>query len=95
MIWSSRTMIMKILEFKIFFEDSFHMRDLDTFTYFLRFEVSYSSNGILLTRHKYIKDLLKLANLTDNKICSTLMEQNLKLKPDDGITILNLICIDV
>src|SRR5262249_51451305 len=72
------------MKLKKFLKDSFHMKDLGTLTYFLSLEVSYSFNGIFLTQRKYIDNLLKLANLTDTKISSTPMEQNLKLRKDDG-----------
>ena len=78
-----------ILEFKQFPHNYFHMKDLGTLTYFMGWEVSYSPHGIFLTQCKYIKDLIKLANLTDNKVCSTPMELNLKLQRDDGALISN------
>ena len=76
-----------ILEFKQFLHNSFHMKDLGTLTYFLGLEVSYSSHGLFLTQCKYIEDLIKLANLTDNKVCSTPMKLNLKLQRDDDTLI--------
>ena len=60
------------------------MKDLGTFSYFLRLEVTSSSNGYYLSQAKYAFDLLPKADITNKKTVSTPLEYNAKLKPLDG-----------
>ena len=65
------------------------MKDLGTFSYFLRLEVTLSSNGYYLSQAKYASDLLSKVSITDNKTVSTPLEYNAKLTPLDGEPISN------
>ncbi|KAK3034239.1 hypothetical protein RJ639_032174 [Escallonia herrerae] len=63
---------------------SFQMKDLGSLTYFFGLQVWHSSCGYTVNQRKYTMDLIKCANLTDQKCIATLMEPNLKLKKDAG-----------
>ena len=69
-------------------QSEFEMKDLGFLRYFLGIKVAYSSCGCLLSRQKYIVDLLEHATLNDPTIptsssVSTPMELHLKLRRDD------------
>ncbi|XP_042502340.1 uncharacterized protein LOC122079717 [Macadamia integrifolia] len=57
---------------------SFKMKDLGPITYFLRLEVHYFKRGYFVNQHKYVQDLIKLTNLTDDKKVDTPVEVNVK-----------------
>ena len=63
---------------------TFHMKDLGQLTYFLGLEVKYQPQGIFVTQHKYIQDLIHLAGLTNATTADTPMEVNVKYKRDEG-----------
>ena len=67
-----------------FLNQHFEMKDLGTFSYFLKLEVTSSSDGYYLSQAQYASDLLSKAGITDNKIVSTPLEYNAKLTPLDG-----------
>ena len=67
-----------------FLSQHFEMKDLGTFNYFLKLEVTSSSDGYYLSQAKYAFDLLSKAGITDNKTVSTPLEYNAKLTPLDG-----------
>ena len=56
----------------------FKMNDLGSLWYFLGIEVPWSPKGYLLSRLKYVANILKRTKLTDNKTADTLIEINLK-----------------
>jgi hypothetical protein len=64
--------------------DQFLMSDLGPLRYFLRFEISSTSEGFFLSQEKYIHDLLDRVSLTDHRTAETPMELNVHLKPTDG-----------
>lgn len=53
----------EISSLKYFLDSQFKIKDLGILKYFLRFEVSYSSGGLMLHKQKFIKDLLQEYNL--------------------------------
>ncbi|KAL8097944.1 hypothetical protein AgCh_030896 [Apium graveolens] len=65
----------------------FAMKDLGLFCYFLKIEVSTSSQGYLLSQSKYIADLFDRARLTDNKIVDTPLEMNVRYSSSDGLSL--------
>ena len=67
-----------------FLRQHFEMKDLGILSYFLRLEVTSSSDGYYLSQAKYASDLLSKAGITDNKTVSTPLEYNAKLTPLDN-----------
>jgi hypothetical protein len=63
--------------------DQFLMSDLDPLRYFLKIDISSTTEGSLLSQEKYIPDLLDQASLTDHRTTETLMELNVHLTPTD------------
>ena len=57
------------------------MKDLGTLNYFLRLEVTSSSNEYYISQAKYAFDLLSKADITDNKTISTPLEYNAMVTP--------------
>ncbi|KAK3027747.1 hypothetical protein RJ639_042487 [Escallonia herrerae] len=74
----------RIGELKQLLCQSFQMKYLGPLTYFLGLQVQHSSCGYIVNQRKYTMDLIKCANLTDQKCIDTPMEPNLKLKKDAG-----------
>ena len=68
------------------------MKYLGTLSYFLRLEVTSSSDGYYLSQAKYASNLLSKAGITDNKTISTHLEYNAKLTPLDGEPISEATC---
>ena len=67
-----------------FLSQHFKMKDLSTLSYFLRLEVTSSSDGYYLSQAKYASNLLSKVDIIDNKTISTPLEYNAKLTPLDG-----------
>src|SRR3954469_14949673 len=65
-------------------QSTFHMKDLGQLTYFLGLEVQYQQEGIFVTQHKYVHDLIKLAGLANATMVDTPMEANAKYRRDEG-----------
>ena len=76
----------KVLEdFISYFSSVFALKDLGSLSYFLGIEVSYYNGSIFLSQRKYIRDLLKKAELLSCKGCDTPMTTGTKLqKQVDG-----------
>jgi hypothetical protein len=62
----------------------FAVKDLGNLSYFLGIEVHHSSNGLLLTQHKYINDLLLHTNMEASASSPTPMLLVEKLSLHDG-----------
>ena len=67
-----------------FLSQHFKMKDLGILSYFLRLEVTSSSDGYYLSQGKYVFDLLSKSRIIDNKTISTPLEYNVKLTTLDG-----------
>lgn len=80
---------MGIHSLKQFLHQQFEMKDLGHFRYFLGIEVAYSQTGYLLSQTKYCNDVIQRAGLTDQKLVSTPMEHNAKLRTSDGVPLNN------
>jgi len=65
------------------------VKDLGPLTYCLDLDITHLTNGLSIYQWKHIKDLIKLANLIDNKTCATPFELNLKIKHEDEQSIFN------
>ena len=57
----------------------FEMKDLGPLKYFLRIEVSRSSEGIFLSQRKYVLDLLQETGMSGCQPVNTPIEEGLKL----------------
>ena len=60
------------------------MKDLGDLHYFLGIEVLPTSSGLLLTLHKYIRDLLERTNIAGAKECVIPMSTSQHLCLNDG-----------
>ena len=60
-ITSSNSTLLGQLKTHLF--ESFHMKDLESLTYFLGLEVHHSPSGISFNQHKYASDLVATAGL--------------------------------
>ena len=60
------------------------MKDLDTLSYFLGLEATFSFDGYYLSQDKYASNLLSKASLIDSKTASSPLELNVKLNATDG-----------
>jgi histone deacetylase 1/2 len=65
-------------------QEDFAVKDLGSLHYFLGIEVSHQSNGLVLTQHKYTRDLLARTNMTASKGVPTPMLPTEKLSLDGG-----------
>ena len=66
--WSSST---HVAAFISTFAQRFSIKDLGNLSYFLGVEAHNTSNGLFLSKRKYIRDLLHRVNMTDAKPLST------------------------
>ena len=64
--------------------EDFAVKDLGTLSYFLGIEVRHTSNGLVLTQHKYIQDLFPRINMLTSKGVPTPMLPSEKLLLDGG-----------
>ena len=63
----------------------FAIKSLGRMKYFLGIEITHSSNGIILSQHKYILDLLAKTSFTDCQPAKTPVEVNYRLTlKEDG-----------
>ena len=73
-----------IQELKDFLIQQFEMKDLGHLSYFLGFEITYSTDDLCITQAKYASELLSQARLSDSKTIDTLVELNTHLIPSRG-----------
>ena len=64
--------------------DDFVVKDLGTLIYFIGIEVCRTSNGLVLTQHRYIQDFMSRVNMLTSKGVSTPMLPSEKLLFDGG-----------
>ena len=60
------------------------MKDLRYLSYFLGFEITYSTDGLYITQAKYASKLLSQVGLTDSKTINTPVKLNAHLTPSRG-----------
>ncbi|KAL0438667.1 UNVERIFIED_CONTAM: Retrovirus-related Pol polyprotein from transposon TNT 1-94 [Sesamum latifolium] len=73
-----------INNFKKIMVSEFEMTDLCEMSYFLGLEVQQSEDGIFISQHKYVKDLLEKYNMKECNAVGTPMIMNQKFCLDDG-----------
>ena len=71
--------LMSIATTKKFLHGHFHLKGLDDLKYFLGIEVSAFKNGIFISQHKYVLEIIENAGLLGAAPIDTLMERGLKL----------------
>ncbi|CAH9103443.1 unnamed protein product [Cuscuta europaea] len=69
---------------KAYLDNKFSIKDLGKLKYFLGIEVARSSEGFVLSQRKYTRDILEECGILAGRPSLFPMEQNLKLRPDDG-----------
>ena len=62
----------------------FALKTLGSISYFLEFEAHRNKDGIFLSQTNYVTNLLKKANMSQAKPCSTPMCTRTKLSKEDG-----------
>ena len=67
-----------ILSLKSFLHSQFHTKDLGMLKYFLGVEVMRSKQGIILSQHKYVLDMLSETGKLGAKPCSTPIAPNIQ-----------------
>jgi len=72
-------MIYEITQVKSLLNQHFGIKDLHSLQFFLGFEISGSSRGILLNQRKYSLDLLQDAGVLASKHFSTPIKYSLKV----------------
>lgn len=65
-------------------QQTFHMKDLQPLMYFMGLEVHQTKKGIFLHQHKYIIDLIEIANLQNSTPIATPLEVNVKFQQNVG-----------
>lgn len=73
----------------------FSVKDLGSLHHFLSVEVIPTPSGLLLTQHKYIKDILDCNNMSSAKEVSTPLSTSCSLVLQDGSQLLILVVIEV
>lgn len=74
----------EIQQLKSHLDHAFTIKDLGQLHYFLGIEVSYTNKGMVLTQHKYTKNLLATSGIQNFKKVATPLPLNLKLRADEG-----------
>ncbi|XP_017189746.1 uncharacterized mitochondrial protein AtMg00810-like [Malus domestica] len=62
----------------------FDIKDLGSLHYFLGIQISRTANGLFLSQHKYVHDLLVKTEMVDSKPCDTPCLPYHRLLKDDG-----------
>ena len=73
-----------IQELNDFLSQQFEIKDLGHLSYFLGFEITYSTDEFYITQAKYASELLSRAGLTDSEIVDTPVELNAHFTPSGG-----------
>ena len=81
--------LQEIQRVKTHLHNSFSIKDLGTFLYFLGFEISRSPSSIVLNQRKYCLDLLSNSGLLACKPASSPMEPSYPLSESEGSLLLN------
>ncbi|GKB30273.1 retrovirus-related pol polyprotein from transposon TNT 1-94 [Tanacetum coccineum] len=74
-----------IAEFQNSMKNTFDMTDLGMLCYFLGLEITQTSDGIFMSKRKYVEDTLKRFNMVGCNTVTSPININEKLKPDDEI----------
>ncbi|KAL0313918.1 UNVERIFIED_CONTAM: Retrovirus-related Pol polyprotein from transposon RE1 [Sesamum angustifolium] len=78
---TSDTLIQNV---KSYLDRLFTIKDLGSVKYFLGLEVAKSSDGLSVSQHKYICDIVTELHLQDAKTCTTPLPSGLKFSANEG-----------
>lgn len=81
-ITGSANKMIKDIKWKL--SQEFEMKDCGKMHYYLGLEVWKDDGRILITQSKYTNEVLKRFHMNGCKVVSTPLEQNIKLRSDDG-----------
>lgn len=70
--------ISRIKELIIFLHDKFKIKDLGKLHYFLRMEVLYKEDGLIISQRKFVLDMLKTYNISSMSYCTSLLDPAMK-----------------
>lgn len=71
------------------FSNEFSLKDLSNLSYFLGIEVCHTSNGLILSLQKYIRDLLEKAEMSKCKFVHTPLSTSIKIGKHDAGSLLD------
>ena len=74
----------EIAHVKTLMKQEFDMKDLGELRYFLGIEIVHTKEGIWLSQRQYALDMLSKYGMADCKPISMPLDQNLKLRADEG-----------
>ncbi|MCO5588946.1 hypothetical protein L7F22_042909 [Adiantum nelumboides] len=74
----------EIMHVKSLLKKEFDMKDLGELRYFLGIEIIHTKEGIWLSQRQYALDMLSKYGMADCKPISMLLDQNVKLRADEG-----------
>ncbi|KAL0446013.1 UNVERIFIED_CONTAM: Retrovirus-related Pol polyprotein from transposon TNT 1-94 [Sesamum latifolium] len=74
----------RIQQVKGYLHDFFTIKDLGNAKYFLGLKFARSLQGLLVTQHKYIQDIVKDVGLLKGKSVSTVLPVGMKFSTDSG-----------
>ena len=74
----------EVAHIKTLMKQEFDMKDLGELHYFLGIEIVRMKEGIWLPQRQYALDMLSKYGMTDCKPISMPLDQNLKLRADEG-----------
>ncbi|XP_019234410.1 PREDICTED: uncharacterized protein LOC109214903 [Nicotiana attenuata] len=72
--------------------DSFKIKDLGRLQYFHGFEILYKDDGVIISRRKFVIDLLKEYNCLSCSPLSLPLDPNVKLKAKEGVPLPDPMC---
>ncbi|XP_019263435.1 PREDICTED: uncharacterized protein LOC109241170 [Nicotiana attenuata] len=79
-----RTDLEEISQLKAFLHDIFKIKDLGQLHYFLRLEVLYKEDGIIISQRKFVLDLLKEYDCLHSTSLTFPLDPAMKLKAKEG-----------
>ena len=74
----------KLMKFKEYLGQQFHMKNLGKLKYFLGIEVARTEEGIFFSQRKYIMDIIDDMDLREARPACTPVEQNHKIASDQS-----------
>ncbi|MCO5559392.1 hypothetical protein L7F22_012991 [Adiantum nelumboides] len=74
----------EIMHVKSLLKKEFDMKDLGDLRYFLGIEIIHMKEGIWLSQRQYALDMLSKYGMADCKPISMPLDQNVKLRADEG-----------